>query len=37
MTNTLPPDGLDLSVPLGTSQNQCFGARLAPLTGELPL
>jgi len=29
-TNSLPPDGLDVSVPLGTNQNQFFRARLAP-------
>ena len=29
-TNVLPPDGLNLSVPLGTNQNQFFRARLAP-------
>jgi hypothetical protein len=29
-TNALPPDGLALSVPLGTNQNQFFRARLAP-------
>ncbi len=29
-TNALAPDGLDLSVPLDTNQNQFFRARLAP-------
>jgi ribosomal protein S11 len=29
-TNTLPPFGLDVSMPLGTDQNQFFRARLAP-------
>jgi hypothetical protein len=29
-TNALPTDGLDLSMPLGTNQNQFFRARLAP-------
>jgi sugar lactone lactonase YvrE len=29
-TNALPPFGLDVSVPLDTSQNQFFRARLAP-------
>ena len=29
-TNALPPDGLNLSLPLGTDPNQFFRARLAP-------
>jgi hypothetical protein len=29
-TNALPADGLNLSLPLGTNQNQSFRARLAP-------
>lgn len=29
-TNTLPPFGLDVSMPLGTDQNQFFRARFAP-------
>jgi len=29
-TNALPPDGVVLSLPLGTDPNQFFRARLAP-------
>jgi hypothetical protein len=29
-TNAMPPFGLDVSVPLGTNQQQFFHARLSP-------